>query len=84
MVGLVEYMVRSLAEDAEAIQINATEGDAATLIELSLGDADRENFLANDSQWMRAMRQILSAAGGNSKAILELASAPGEEAAFEE
>jgi predicted RNA-binding protein YlqC (UPF0109 family) len=84
VVGLVEYMVRSLAEDAEAIEVNATEGDASTLIELSLGDADRENFLANDAQWMRAMRQILSASGGHSKTILELTSDPGEEAAFEE
>lgn len=84
MVELVEYMVRSLAQDAEAIEINATEGEASTLIELSLGEADRENFLANNAQWMRAMRQILSASGGQSKAILELVSDPGEEAAFEE
>ena len=84
MVELVDYMVRSVVADADAVRLNAVEGEASMLIELDVSDADRARLLADDAQLLHAMQQVLSAAGGRSKAVLELVSGAGEEAAAEE
>jgi predicted RNA-binding protein YlqC (UPF0109 family) len=81
---LVDYMVRSLARDEDAVRVNVVEGEASMLYEVDLSDADRARLLANDSALLHAMRQVLSAAGGRHKAVLELVADHGEEAAAEE
>ncbi len=84
MVELVDYMVRSVVADGDAVQINVVEGDAATLIELELSADDRERVLADDGALLNAMRQVLSASGGRNKAILDLVAGSNEDAAAEE
>ncbi len=83
MQALVDYMVRAVAQDADAINVNAVEGDASLLLELDVSADDRARLLADDGALLQAMRQVLSAAGGQRKAVLDLV-ADGEEAAAEE
>lgn len=84
MVELVDYMVRAVVSDGDAVQINVVEGDASTLIELELSDADRDLVLADDGALLNAMRQVLSASGGRNKAVLDLVTGSDEDAAAEE
>jgi len=80
MEGLVDYMVRSVARYPDAIQINAVEGEASLLLELDVHDDDRACLLADDGDLLAAMQQILGAAGGKRKAVLELVGAESEAA----
>lgn len=72
MQGLVDYMMRSVAKHPDDIVINAVEGDASLLLELDVHDDDRAALLAEDGDLLAAMQQILGAAGGKRKAVLEL------------
>lgn len=84
MVGLVDYMVRAWAQDPDAFNVNAVEGEASLLLELELSDGDRARALADNGALLHAMQQVLGAAGGRRKAVLDLVAAVGEEAAAEE
>jgi len=84
VVELVDYMVRAWAQDSDAFNVNAVEGDASLLLELDLSEADRERVLADNGALLHAMQQVLGAAGGRRKAVLDLVAAAGEEAAAEE
>jgi predicted RNA-binding protein YlqC (UPF0109 family) len=72
MQGLVDYMVRSMVKHPDAIVITAVEGEASVLVRLDVHEDDRALLLAEDADLMAAMRQILGAAGGQRKAVLEL------------
>ncbi len=80
MQGLVDYMVRSVAKHPDAIQINAVEGDASLLLELDVHQDDRALLLEDDGDLLAAMQQVLGAAGGKRKAVLELVGAESEAA----
>jgi hypothetical protein len=78
---LVDFMVRSVVNNPDAISLNVTEGDASVLFELDVHDDDRARLLDGDNQLIAAMRQILAASGGNRRGVLELV---GESDAAEE
>jgi len=78
MEALVDYMVRSVVRHPDAIQINAVEGEASLLLELDLHEEDRGRLLADDGDLLAAMQQVLGAAGGKRKAVLELIGAESE------
>jgi predicted RNA-binding protein YlqC (UPF0109 family) len=73
-------MVRSVAQHPDGIQINAVEGEASLLLELDVHEDDRVRLLADDGDLLAAMQQILGAAGGKRKAVLELIGAESEAA----
>jgi len=73
-------MVRSVAKHPDAIQINAVEGDASLLLELDVHQDDRALLLEDDGDLLAAMQQVLGAAGGKRKAVLELVGAESEAA----
>lgn len=81
MQDLVDFMVRSVVKNPDAISLNVTEGDASVLYELDVHDDDRARLLDGDNQLIAAMRQILAASGGNRRGVLELV---GESDAAEE
>lgn len=81
MQDLVDFMVRSVVKNPDAISLNVTEGDASVLFELDVHDDDRARLLDGDNQLIAAMRQILAASGGNRRGVLELV---GESDAAEE
>jgi len=73
-------MVRSVAKHPDAIVINAVEGEASLLLELDLHAEDRATLLAEEGDLLAAMQQILGAAGGRLKAVLELVGSESEAA----
>ena len=81
MQELVDYMVRSVVKNHDAISLNVTEGDASVFFELDVHADDRARLLDGEHQLIAAMRQILAASGGNRRGVLELA---GESDAAEE
>jgi len=82
MEGLVDYMVRSIARHPDSIQLSAHEGDASLLLELEVHPEDRDRLQDNDGELLSAMKQVLVAAGGKRKAVLDLVNA--ESASAEE
>ena len=72
MEALVDFMVRSVVSNPDAVSLNVTEGDASVFFELHVDDEDRALLLAGDNQLIGAMRQILAASGGNRRGVLEL------------
>jgi predicted RNA-binding protein YlqC (UPF0109 family) len=70
--ALVDFMVRSVVDHPEDINLKVTEGDASVLFELSVHEDDHAYLLDGDDQLIAAMRQILGASGGNRRGVLEL------------
>ena len=81
MEGLVDFMVRSVVKNPDAIQLDVTEGDASVFYELDLSDDDRALITDGDAPLLDAMRQILAASSGKRRGVIELA---GESDAAEE
>ena len=79
MQGLVDYMVRSIAQHPDSIAIAAHEGEASLLLELDVHPEDRDRLQADDGALLDAMKQILTAAGGKRKAVLDLVGATAED-----
>lgn len=72
MKELVEFLVRPLVEDEDALSVSIVEGSASTLIELRVGEADLDSLQNADNADFLAVQQVLAAAGGRRKPILEL------------
>lgn len=72
MSALVEYMVLPLVRNPDDVQVSVVEGNSSVLIELRVHPDDVDRLQANDGARFRAMQQVLSASGGDRKAVLEL------------
>lgn len=81
MEGLVDFMVRSVVKDSDAVKLEVTEGDASVFYELDVADDDRALLTDGDAPLLDAMRQILAASSGKRRGVIELA---GESDAAEE
>ena len=81
MQELVDFMVRSVVKNPDAVTLNVTEGDASVLFELEVDDSDRAFLLEGEAPLVGAMRQILAASSGDRRGVIELA---GETDAAEE
>lgn len=79
MEALVDYMVRSVVNHPDSISLKVTEGDASVLFELDVHDEDRVRLSAGQDSMMDAMRQILGAADGNRRGVLEFVGGNAEE-----
>ena len=69
---LVEYIVKPLAKHHEDVKVTLIEGAASILLELRLNEADVATIRGEDNGRLRAIQQVLSAAGGDRKPILDL------------
>lgn len=72
MEALTEYLVKPLTAHPDDVRISAVEGAAAVLLELRVHADDVDAVRGNDGSRFRAIQQILSAAGGKRKPVLEL------------
>jgi predicted RNA-binding protein YlqC (UPF0109 family) len=63
MKELVEFVARSLVDDADAVRIRTHERDQATIIELEVAEADLGKVIGRQGRTARAIRTLLTAAG---------------------
>ena len=69
---LVNYILRPLVSHPDEVQVTDIEGSASLLLELRMHPDDVNVLKDNEGQFFRAIQQVLSAAGGSTKPILEL------------
>ncbi len=63
MKELVEFVAKSLVDDADAVRIRMHERDQATIIELEVAPNDLGKVIGRQGRTARAMRTLLAAAG---------------------
>jgi len=68
---LVEYIVKSLVDSPDAVDIKVIEGEKSTILELKVADADIGKVIGKNGRIARAIRTILSAcASAQSKRVI--------------
>jgi predicted RNA-binding protein YlqC (UPF0109 family) len=63
MKELVEFVAKSLVDDADAVRIRTHERDQSTIIELEVAPADLGKVIGRQGRTARAIRTLLTAAG---------------------
>ena len=67
---LVEYIVKSLVDEPEAVDIKVIEGEKSTILELKVAEGDIGKVIGKNGRIAKAIRTILSAsANAQSKQI---------------
>lgn len=79
MRDLVEYIVKPLVKHPESLQVTEIEGSASVLLELRIHSTDEARVRGEDNRRLRAIQQVLAAAGGSRKPILDLIQVGGTE-----
>jgi predicted RNA-binding protein YlqC (UPF0109 family) len=67
MKELVEFVAKSLVDDADAVRIRTHERDQATIIELEVAPNDLGKVIGRQGRTARAIRTLLTAAGQKSR-----------------
>ena len=58
---LVEYIVRSLVDNPDAVEVNVFEGEKSTILELRVSPDDIGKVIGKHGRIAKALRTILSA-----------------------
>jgi len=58
---LVEYIVKSLVDEPEAVEVNVIEGEKSTILELRVSQEDIGKVIGRQGRIAKALRTILSA-----------------------
>lgn len=58
---LIEYIVRSLVDEPDKVELNAIEGEKATVLELRVASSDIGRVIGRQGRIAKALRTILSA-----------------------
>lgn len=58
---LVEYIVRSLVDNPDQVELNVIEGEKATILELRVSPEDIGKVIGKQGRIAKALRTILSA-----------------------
>lgn len=69
---LVEYIVKSLVDNPDAVDIKVIEGEKSTILELRVADSDIGKVIGKNGRIARAIRTILSASSQSKRVILEI------------
>lgn len=71
---LVEYIVKSLVDEPDKVDINVIEDEKSTVLELRVGPDDIGKVIGKHGRIAKAMRSVLQAATAKSgrRAILEI------------
>lgn len=74
MKQLVEFIVRSLVDNPDAVRVNEVEGEKTTVYELRVGPGDLGKVIGKNGQTARAMRVLVNAASAKlgKRAVLEI------------
>ncbi len=71
---LVEYMVKSLVDNPEQVEINEIEGEKSTILELRVTKEDIGKVIGKHGRIARAIRTIINASATKSgkRVVLEI------------
>ena len=69
---LTSYLVRSIVSHPDDVQVNVVDGASSVLLELRVNPEDVDQLQGNDGKNFQAIQQVLSAAGGRRKPVLDL------------
>jgi uncharacterized protein len=71
---LVEYIVKSLVDNPDSVELNEIEGDKSTILELKVADGDIGKVIGKHGRIARSIRTILNATNGSSnrRTVLEI------------
>lgn len=58
---LVEYIVKSLVDQPESVEVNVVEGEKSTILELRVSPEDIGKVIGKQGRIAKALRTILSA-----------------------
>lgn len=58
---LVEYIVKSLVDQPESVEVNVVEGEKSTILELRVSPDDIGKVIGKQGRIAKALRTILSA-----------------------
>jgi len=74
MKELVEFIVRSLVDNPDAVKLEEVEGEKASIIELRVDQSDLGKVIGKQGRTAKAIRTILNASGVKSgkKVVLEI------------
>ena len=62
MVELVEYMVKALVDEPEAVSVSQSEGDSVTVYEVSVAPVDLGKVIGRHGRIANALRNVVKAA----------------------
>jgi uncharacterized protein len=71
---LLEYLVRQLVDEPQAVRVESTRRDDATVLELRVAPEDVGKVIGRQGRIARALRTIVRASGArsNERALLEI------------
>ncbi len=71
---LVEFLVKSLVDKPEEVNVNVVEGEKSTVIELRVAESDIGKVIGKQGRIAKAIRTILSASAtkDGKRAVLEI------------
>lgn len=71
---LVEYIVKSLVDNPDEVNVNLVEGEKSTILELRVSATDIGKVIGKHGRIAKAMRTVLSAASTKSgkRVVLEI------------
>ncbi len=74
MKDLVEFMARALVNQPDAVAVKETQGDTASILELSVAKEDLGRIIGKQGRTAKSLRTILNAAAAkaNRKVVLEI------------
>ncbi len=75
---LVEFIAKGLVSQPDNVKVGVVEGQTVNIVELQVHDDDVPRIVGTDGEILRAIRQVLSAAAGRTKTMLELVNTQAE------
>jgi predicted RNA-binding protein YlqC (UPF0109 family) len=74
MKELVQYLARSLVNNPDAVDVNETESDSASVLKLRVAKEDLGRIIGKQGRTAKSIRTILNAAASrtNRKVVLEI------------
>jgi predicted RNA-binding protein YlqC (UPF0109 family) len=66
MKELVDYIVKSLVDNPEFVQVNETSGSSVIILEISVGSSDIGKVIGKEGRIANAIRTIVKAAAAKS------------------
>jgi len=74
MKELVQYLAKSLVNNADAVEVQETDGEGAAMLELKVAKEDLGRIIGKQGRTAKSIRTILNAAASRTqrKVILEI------------
>ena len=71
---LIEYIAKSLVEDADRVSVERVDGDKTTIYQLRVSPEDRGRVIGRQGRTARSIRTVLNAAASKvgKRVILEI------------